>query len=396
MWWPNILIYGAYSASQRGATADARGQTKKTVHCEACGQQFYYFLTRTGSGYDSGGIFSSGDHSVAQQRADTNLQFLLHIGVEPIPCPSCGHIQSHMIPKAKRLHRRWMLYLGQILTVGLIPLTPILFVIFHAIFPSPSPLPIPISLITTSLLLVSGVSSFIAYFILSRRFNPNEDEDVQSRIRRGQARAHLIDPTAITTNLPSSYSPLPPHPLLKWFGITIISLFGLFLLSCGGCFSVRWISQYHTAYIFEPHLKSYLALAPSPFHADIVKRSHLPPALPPTGKVGKMIVLSRDERKIDPIHFDLPSPLQASAPEEVLTVVFLSRGKEEMRDDTPNPIIPRSIRPMEYQKFIHVAVFDRRSKTKIAATTVQDSPTTTSQDKILHFLGGLPREPSKK
>jgi len=46
---------------------------------------------------------------------------LLEIGIEVIPCPACGWYQSNMIPKARRRHRRWMVYVGQCLTIGLIP-----------------------------------------------------------------------------------------------------------------------------------------------------------------------------------------------------------------------------------------------------------------------------------
>jgi hypothetical protein len=59
---------------------------------------------------------------------------------------------------------------------------------------------------------------------------------------------------------------------------------------------------------------------------------------------------------------------------------------------------------MEYQQFVHVTVFDLRTKTKIAAATIQggyqgspnNSNPTPPSDKILLFLAALPREPKTK
>jgi hypothetical protein len=96
MWWIHVLVHGAAHAGH-GTTAEAQGRTTKVVRCEACGQYYEYGLKRTA-------------HGPSWQQADADLQHLLAIGIEVIPCPACGWYQSGMIPKARRLHRRWMMY----------------------------------------------------------------------------------------------------------------------------------------------------------------------------------------------------------------------------------------------------------------------------------------------
>jgi hypothetical protein len=165
--------YNAAHSSARPAPPLARGQTTKVVSCENCKQRYAYELKRTGSNAE-------------------HLQHLLATGTEAIPCPACGWYQSNMIPKARRLHRRWMLYAGQCLTVGLIPVAVFGLLIYG--FPETmAPLAIPWPIFAAGLvcLLAVGIGMFVWRHRLAMSFNPN-DEDVGVRTLYGQSRATLL------------------------------------------------------------------------------------------------------------------------------------------------------------------------------------------------------------
>ena len=101
-------------------TATAEGQTTKLVRCESCGRGYAYQLMRTGRGSASA-ILDWGSME-ARQRAAEHLQSRLEDGIDVVPCPACGWYQASMIAKARTLHGRWMVYAGQLLTVGVLPL----------------------------------------------------------------------------------------------------------------------------------------------------------------------------------------------------------------------------------------------------------------------------------
>jgi hypothetical protein len=118
MWWFYALHGLGHAHNLSRCTDVAWGQTTKMVFCEQCGRSYAYELKRTGEG--SADLFNGG-HSAAAAQADGNLSWALAVGIDLVPCPACGWYQRHMIPKARRLHRRWMVYVGQCLTIGLIP-----------------------------------------------------------------------------------------------------------------------------------------------------------------------------------------------------------------------------------------------------------------------------------
>ena len=198
MWLPPTwLIHAALAGaghqaarSARWATAAAQGQTNKVVHCEACRRSYAYELKRTGYGRDPKGL-----SGVALQRAEEDLQRLLAAGVEAIPCPACGWYQSSMIPLAQRRHCRWMLYAGQCLTIGLIPVVAIgtSINVTYADKGTAPPIPWPIfAAVATGLagLLAVGIGSLWKYH-LRHSYDPNS-EDVEARKRYGQSRATLL------------------------------------------------------------------------------------------------------------------------------------------------------------------------------------------------------------
>jgi hypothetical protein len=196
MWLPpSTWIYAAASGANAArslntTTAEARGQTTKIVRCEACRQHYAYQLTRTGHGAVDG--TSGNAYSAALLRAEADLQHLLAIGIEPVPCPACGWYQSNMIPQVRSLHRRWMVYVGQCLTIGLIPVAVIGLLINR--FPEGQgtpPIPWPIFVAGLVSCLAAGIGMFIGRPLLAKMFNPN-DEDVEAHKRYGQSCAILL------------------------------------------------------------------------------------------------------------------------------------------------------------------------------------------------------------
>jgi hypothetical protein len=102
-----------------------------------------------------------------------------------------------MIPKARRLHRRWMLTVGLCLLLLLIPLGLIGACnssynqnYMVAGVARPAPIPGPLLLGVLVLLGVPGVGLIIGKFVLTLRYDPNA-QDVETRKRLGQARAIL-------------------------------------------------------------------------------------------------------------------------------------------------------------------------------------------------------------
>ena len=191
-WLIGSLAHGAAHAahSARRATASVPGQTTKVVRCEACGRNYAYELKRMGHGQADG--HSGNSSSLARQRAEADLQHLLEIGMEVIPCPACGWYQSNMIPKVRRRHRRWMVYVGQCLTIGLIPVA-IIGGIMNGSHENQAKPPLPWPIFAAGLVCVFavGIGMFIWKYKLAQSYDPN-DEDVEARKRYGQSRAMLL------------------------------------------------------------------------------------------------------------------------------------------------------------------------------------------------------------
>jgi hypothetical protein len=199
MWWVNALsllqhvhphpVHVSSNAPSK-ANAKARGQTTKVVRCETCKRTYAYEMKRTARGSADGS--SPDPRGLARQRAEEDLRCLLDYGVEAIPCPGCGWYQSNMIPRARSRHRRWMLYLGQFLTLGLIPLAAIAAAINGCQQAPGKPPPVP-WLVFAGLVcpLAVGVGLLLRKYNLTRSYDPNT-ADVEARIRYGQSRAVLV------------------------------------------------------------------------------------------------------------------------------------------------------------------------------------------------------------
>jgi len=160
-------------ASEKEGTALARGKRTKVVHCEACPESYAYELRRT-------------VHGDFTQAAVNCLEQALTTGIEAIPCPACGWYQVDMIPGARNRHRRWMVYLGQCLTLGIIPLT-----VIGLMISALAQIPWYILVIALVCVFAVGVGMFVWRNKLAEEYNPNAD-DVDARKRYGQSRAILL------------------------------------------------------------------------------------------------------------------------------------------------------------------------------------------------------------
>jgi hypothetical protein len=178
---------GAASAARERArtAASVKGKTIKVIQCEACKRSFAYELKRTGHGEDE-------DHSVAAQRAQENLERLLATGIDLIPCPACGTYQSNMIPKLRKQHRRWMVYVGQCLTVLLIPVG-FIGLLINGYLEIQGNRHVPWSIFVGALvcLFAAGIGMFIWRYQLAQSFDPN-DEDVKASRLGGPTRAIVL------------------------------------------------------------------------------------------------------------------------------------------------------------------------------------------------------------
>jgi hypothetical protein len=375
------LIYSALSGAayaSRSAKPAAVGQISKVVCCEKCGRRYAYELKRRG-------------------RDAKHLAQLLETGVEAVPCPACGWYQSDMIPAARRQHRRWMVYAGQCLTLGLVPVVAVIGEFFYVVPERQGPPSVPWPAFVASLvcLLAVGIGLFIWRHRLGQKFNPN-DGDAEAHKRYGQSRATLLPgqeaqdvagPPVVHRRLRL----IEDHAALFGCFVGIICVAGL--VGCGGFYGVRSLIRANVAARFEKDLAAYVALSP---------------ALPPqpggvTGKVkGKLVVVNVNERKLHDLHFALPDELCASKPEEVGTVVLLT-WKQSPTSKEPLPVYGPSLYANRYIVIGQVNVFDWERKSEIASGTflgdVADfdpdgKPKTGPKpdDQVLKFLTGLPRE----
>lgn len=179
MWMPPIwLIYAAGTGAahlnaSRSRTAFAGGQTTKVVNCENCQHRYAYQLWRCGYSAE-------------------RLKELLATATEAVPCPACGWYQSSMIPEARQRHRRWMIHLGQCLTIGLIPLVLIgLLINGYPNFQGAPRIPWPIFVAVLVCLFAAGIGLFIWRSKLAQSCDPNE-EDVAARKAYGQSRTIVL------------------------------------------------------------------------------------------------------------------------------------------------------------------------------------------------------------
>jgi len=91
-------------------TATMSATVPKLVKCEQCSTDYVYHLKRKAVGEGTSLLFlnNKGAKGSAQAEARKRLLKVLARSCEPVPCPACGHVQEHMIPRARQLRCRWV------------------------------------------------------------------------------------------------------------------------------------------------------------------------------------------------------------------------------------------------------------------------------------------------
>ena len=91
-------------------TTTLTGQAPKFVECEKCRFQFVYIIEHKVSSEGTSMLFLDNAGAIDRSKAGAEdaLRRSLEYGCEPVPCPECGWIQEHMIPRARQVHRGWM------------------------------------------------------------------------------------------------------------------------------------------------------------------------------------------------------------------------------------------------------------------------------------------------
>lgn len=173
-------------------SAVAVGGTFKAVRCEACRHEYVYHLIREGSGDKTSILFldNDGAKATAEAEAKEELGRLLEKGVELVPCPACGHYQENMRRKARRLHRRWMLYTGGTILVLLGPAA-MFATIVNAINksePGAASIPWPVFVGVLTAFALLGSALIAAKYLLARKYDPNS-APVEIRLQLGRERA---------------------------------------------------------------------------------------------------------------------------------------------------------------------------------------------------------------
>jgi hypothetical protein len=171
-------------------TARVRGRVPKLVKCEGCSLEYVYYLERVALGRADSLLFldTEGAQGRAQEQARVRLLTALMKACEPVPCPGCGHVQEHMVPRARQGRRRWMaqaaLYLFPSAVILCLPA-----VLVAAIANSDGSVAGSIAALLLGLLAVAaGVGAVVLpawRFFSNRRYDPN-GEDVEARKELGR------------------------------------------------------------------------------------------------------------------------------------------------------------------------------------------------------------------
>ena len=91
--------------------ANSSGVALKLVLCESCGAEYFYLLSRTGSGSGTSVLFldNAGAADRAELESQRDLENQLNSSIDAVPCPKCGLYQANMIPEIRGGLYWWMI-----------------------------------------------------------------------------------------------------------------------------------------------------------------------------------------------------------------------------------------------------------------------------------------------
>jgi hypothetical protein len=175
-------------------TATVLGHVLKLVPCEHCQTEYVYVLEREGVGAGTSvyGLYSETAQDNAETGAHEVLEQYLANDFDPVPCPKCGHYQRFMFPKLMETRSLWVpvarvasLFVGSVSFIG---------AIYWGInyVKTPSDYALWRLVLAASLAALACVVGMLLSAVEQRRirlFDPNDTEDLASRLAKGKSRA---------------------------------------------------------------------------------------------------------------------------------------------------------------------------------------------------------------
>jgi hypothetical protein len=162
------------------------GRVPKFVACEQCAFEYVYLLEKTAVGEDvTNVLFLAGADKRASADAEARLRQALEASCEVVPCPACGHVQEHMVQRARKLRHRWMVPAAVFILVaagfmlGSSAITMLVAVLTDRLFGMPSLLGG-----AGAVAAMIGIALLRLKRLWANRHNPN-DEPVATRKQQG-------------------------------------------------------------------------------------------------------------------------------------------------------------------------------------------------------------------
>jgi hypothetical protein len=161
-------------------TATVEASAVRLVACEECDTEYVYQLGRSAEGYGNSiyMLDNKGAKKRAMRKAKEELARKMKDACEAIPCPECGHVQDHMLPKAR---------FDRAVLIGLIAIPTVLLMIgmlFVGQYTRLGNLAYAVS--GLSFLATLGVGIFA--LVASSSYNPNRKPEAE-RIALGEEKA---------------------------------------------------------------------------------------------------------------------------------------------------------------------------------------------------------------
>ncbi len=169
-------------------TTTLQGTVPKLVRCESCAFEYVYLLEANVAGESTSFLFL--DNEGARQRlatdADAALRQNRDHGIEVVPCPNCGLVQTHMLARACGQHRLWMRTAGLITlaAAGILVALAIIYTLIDAMGAGFTALTVAIWAVLF-LVFNAGLGLIFLRSYMANQYDPN-GAPAEIRIRLGQ------------------------------------------------------------------------------------------------------------------------------------------------------------------------------------------------------------------
>lgn len=209
-----VLIFIPIPRSKTYVTT-MTGRMPKGVRCEECDFEYVYLVEETVQSRPVT-VGNNEDAAEAQsaREAESLLSGTLRGASGIVPCPACGHVQTHMVPLARRNYRRWIIHFGVSLVVSGVVTT------LFALLRGRSDLAAEIWFVAFGLI-AAGVGLVVWRYIRASSYDPN-DTPVTDRIEQGQSLAVSLDDYLVMNGL--TRDGLAPTPMKNADSSTYIKI----------------------------------------------------------------------------------------------------------------------------------------------------------------------------